>query len=256
MREFAEWAKTTRHLAWRPNLGNPVGLSWGMPDVGLAQAAEDFRFVAENHCMGLYFDMLWFHWATQGPYYYLVAHLAWDPRADARALMADYYRRGFGPAAGEIEAYWSLMERTRMEAIRDVPNRQRAFEIPRWYTPELLAKAEGLLDGAAAKVKDAAEMYRRRVAFVRSGLDYTRLVVDTRTWMQKVEQSKGADTDAVTRVKANWEKAAQMRTTSPPFAINWQAVFYKPSHRWMMGLHPDNPLVGRALREARSTGRE
>jgi hypothetical protein len=253
MQQFADWAKKAPHLAWRPNLGNPVGLQWGMPDVAMTQAAEDFRFVADRHCMGLFFDMFWGHWATQGPHYYLLAHLAWNPYADVQAVMDDYYQRGFGPAAAEMKAYGSLLEQTRMAFVREVPNRMRAFDIPRQYTPELLAQAGSLLNQADARLAGAPEIYRKRVAFLRCGLDYTRLVVDTRRWMQQVEQSKGKDADAVAKVKANWETAARMRQTFPPFAINWIAVFREGGdNKRMMGLHPDNPLSGRVLREAQA----
>ena len=108
---------------WRPNLGSPAGLSWGMPDVAMNQAGEDFRFVADNHCGGLYFDLFWFHWATQGPHYYVLAHVAWDPYVDVPALMDDYYRRGFGLAAADVRAYWELLERRRMEFVAEEPSR-------------------------------------------------------------------------------------------------------------------------------------
>ena len=254
MGQFDAWSRKAPHLAWRPNLGNPagpVGLNWAMPDVAMTQAAEDFRFVADRRCMGLFFDLLWFHWATQGPHYYLLAHLAWNPYADAQAIMDDYYQRAFGPASGELKAYWTLMQETRMAFVREVPNRMRAFDIPRKYTPELLAQAESLLNQADAKLRGAPDIYRQRVAFVRCGLDYTRLVVDTRRWMQQVEAGKGKDADAIAKVNANWETAARMRTTFPAFAINWIAVFRQGGdHKRAMGLHPDNPLSGRVKREA------
>ena len=256
MKQFADWARKAPHLAWRPNLGNPVGLQWGMPDVAMKQAAEDFRFVADHNCIGLFFDMFWFHWATQGPHYYLLAHLAWDPYIDAQAVMDDYYRRGFGPASEEIKAYWTLMENTRQAFVDEVPNRYRAFDIPQRYTPELLTEAESLLDRAAAKVVGGPQIHGRRIEFLRAGLEHTRLVVDTRRWMQKVEESKGKDDEAVARVKANWEKGAEMRDSLPEFAVNYQAVFSQPLNKRMMGLHPDNPLTGRAMREYRSRGME
>lgn len=260
MQQHAGWAKTAKHLMWRPNLGNQAGLSWGLPDVAMTQAGEDFRFVADHHGQGLFFDMFWFHWATQGPHYYVLAHLAWNPYADVQAVMDDYYQRAFGPAAAELKAYWTLLEQTRMEFVRDNPSRQRAFDIPKKYTPELFARLQSYLDAADAKMAGADEKYRRRLHFVRCGLDYTKLVVDTRAWMQKLEASKGQDTDARTRVLTNWQIAAKMKAEFPPFAINWQAVFREPrpdgETKRIMGLHPDVPLSGRTLRELRNTDLE
>ena len=260
MRQHADWAKKAKHIMWRPNLGSQAGLNWGMPDVAMNQAGEDFRFVADNQCIGLYFDLFWFHWATQGPHYYVLAHLAWNPYVDVTPLMDDYYQRGFGPAAADVRAYWELLERTRMEFVAEEPSRQRAYDIPKKYTPELLAEAQSYLDTASTKLGNVDEEYRRRLHFVQCGLDYTRLVVDTRTWMQKLEASKGTDAEAKAQVLANWRRVETMKQEFPPFAINWQAVFRVPEPsreaKRVMGLHPDTPLSGRVLRELRAAGRE
>ncbi|HEY2572926.1 MAG TPA: DUF4838 domain-containing protein, partial [Verrucomicrobiaceae bacterium] len=221
MSEYDGWSKVAQHLFWRPNLGSPVGGMWAMPDVSFKQTTEDFHFVAERHCEGLFFDLLWMHWATQGPYYYLLAHLAWDPRADGLAIMDDYYERAFGPAAAELKAYWMLLEQTRMEFVKELPNKMRYYDIPKKYTPELLAKARSLLDAAAAKTASADEKFRRRVAFMRCGFDYTNLVVETRAAMQKFEASKGKDAAARDLALAHWDLAAKMKESFPAFAINW-----------------------------------
>jgi hypothetical protein len=263
MQQHAGWAKQAKHLMWRPNLGSQAGLNWGMPDVAMTQAGEDFRFVADNHCLGLYFDLFWFHWATQGPHYYALAHLAWNPYADVSALMDDYYPRGFGPAAADVKAYWQLLERTRMEFVVEEPSRQRAFDLPKKYTPELFAKAQAHLAAAAAKLQGADEKYRRRLRFIQCGLDYAKLVVETRAWMQKLESSKGKDAEVKAKVLGNWQRVERMKKEFPAFAINWQAVFRAPQpgddnerHKRIMGLHPDCPLSGRAKREKENRGNE
>lgn len=260
MEQHAAWAKLSKNLMWRPNLGSQAGLSWGMPDVAMTQAGEDFRFAADTHCIGLYFDLFWFHWATQGPHYYALAHLAWNPRTDVEALMDDYYQRGFGPAAAEVKAYWKLLERTRMEFVAEEPSRQRAYDLPKKYTTELFAEAQSHLDAAAAQIANADEKYRRRLHFIQCGLDYAKLVVDTRAWMQKFEESKGKDAEAKARVLANWDRVEEMKKTFPEFAINWQPVFRAPEPgadtKRVMGLHPDAPLSGRVLRELKDAGLE
>ncbi len=260
MQQHADWAAKSNHLMWRPNLGSQAGLSWGMPDVAMTQAGEDLRFVAEHHCVGLFFDLFWFHWATQGPHYYALAHLAWNPNTDVEALMDDYYQRGFGPAAADVKAYWKLLEQTRMEFVAEEPSRQRAYDLPKKYTPALFADAQSHLDAAAANIAGADEKYRRRLHFIQCGLDFTKLVVDTRAWMQKLKASKGKDAEAKKRVLANWDRVEEMKETFPEFAINWQAVFRAPEPgkdtKRVMGLHPDAPLSGRTLRELQQAGLE
>ncbi len=263
MKQHAEWAAKAKHIMWRPNLGNPAGLSWGMPDVPITQLAEDFRFVAETQCLGLYFDMFWYHWSTQGPLYYALAHLAWDPKADVAALMDDYYQRCYGPAAADAKAYWQLMERTRMEFVVEKPSPFRAFELPQKYTVELFAKAQAHLDSAAAKLISADEKFRRRLHFTRCGFEFAKLCVDTRAAMQQFEASKGKDEAAKERVLANWDRTVVMQKEFPPYAINWNATFHTPGatpggkrDKRGEGLHPKSPLTPYTLKRMQAAGLE
>jgi hypothetical protein len=261
MQQHRGWAERAKHLMWRPNIGSPAGLGWGMPDVAMTQAAEDFRFASQTHCLGLYFDLFWLHWSTQGPHYYALVHLAWNPQTDVSVLMDDYYQRGFGPAAADVRAYWQLMEGTRMEFVAAEPSRHRAFDLPKKYTPELFSQAQLHLEAAARKLTKADEKFHRRLHFVQCGLDFARLVVDTRLWMQRLEAGEGQAADAKAKVLANWQLVEQMRKSFPEHAINWGAVFREPTgeparDKRTLGLHPDAPLGGRTLRELRTPGLE
>jgi Domain of unknown function (DUF4838) len=263
MKQHAEWAAKAKHIMWRPNLGNPAGLSWGMPDVPITQLAEDFRFAAETQCLGLYFDMFWYHWSTQGPLYYALAHLAWDPKADVAALMDDYYQRCYGPAAADAKAYWQLLERTRMEFVVEKPSPFRAFELPQKYTAELFAQAQVHLDSAAAKLISADEKFRRRLHFTRCGFEFAKLAVDTRAAMQQFEASKGKDEAAKARVLANWDRTVVMQKEFPPYAINWNATFHTPGatpggkrDKRGEGLHPKSPLTPYTLKRMQAAGLE
>jgi hypothetical protein len=263
MKQHAEWAAKAKHIMWRPNLGNPAGLSWGMPDVAIRQMAEGFRFAAETQCRGLYFDMFWYHWSTQGPLYYALVHLAWNPHTDVVALMNDYYERAYGPAVADMKAYWELLERTRMEFVAEKPSRFRAFDLPQKYTPELFAKAQAHLDSAAAKLATADEKFRRRLQFTRCGFEFAKIVVDVRAGMQQFEASKGTDEAAKARVLANWERTDVMRKEFPAFAINWYAVFQRPAanapantNKRIEGLHPDSPITPYTLKRMQAAGLE
>ena len=89
-------------------------------------------------------------------------------------------------------------------------------------------KAKSHLDDAALKLTRADEKYRRRLLVIRCGLDYIELVVATRA------------------------TAAKMKAEFPNYAINWSAVFRldgsQGGTKCTMGLHPDFPVTGRALR--------
>jgi hypothetical protein len=260
MKMHADWSKKAAHMMWRPNLGNPAGLTWGMPDIAITQMAEDFRFAADGHCIGLYFDMFWYHWANQGPHYYALAHLAWNPRVDVQILMNDYYQRTYGPAAADLKAYWELLERTRMEFVAEKTGSARVFDLPQKYTPALLATAQSHLDSAATKLATADEKYRRRLHFTRCGFEFTQLAVSTRDAMQKFEASKGEEAAAKAQVLANWARVDVMEKEYPAFAINWHSVFSSASpggrNKRTEGLHPDTPLSPKTLRNMKATDLE
>lgn len=263
MKQHSEWAAKAKHIMWRPNLGNPAGLSWGMPDVAITQMAEDFRFAADTGCLGLYFDMFWYHWSTQGPLYYALVHLAWDPHTEVEALMDDYYARTYGPAADDVKAYWELLERTRMEFVTENPSPFRAFDLPAKYTPALFDEAQAHLDSAMTKLAAADEKFLRRLHFTRCGLEFAKVVVDTRAAMQEFEASNSTDEVAKARILANWERTDVMRKEFPDLAINWNAVFQKPAtnapanpNKRIEGLHPDSPITSYTLRRMQAAGLE
>ncbi|HWL52718.1 MAG TPA: DUF4838 domain-containing protein [Chthoniobacteraceae bacterium] len=187
-------------LVWRPNAWTRAG-KWGLPEVSIANQPENFRTLAESRGLGMIVDTAWEHWATHAPQYYLMAQLAWNPYLDADALMADYYQRAFGPAAEPVRRYWAEMER-----LMDHPLGQ-----PVGLSDAFLARAERLLDAAAAKTADGPEAYRARVAFVRGGLTYTRLMATCLDAQRHVveEQLKTGERDDPQKdpaVAAAWEK--------------------------------------------------
>lgn len=232
MQQFADWAKLAPHMVWRPNTG---GAGWhvGLPDSAPRQVIRDMRFLAENNCKGIMLDTVWEHWATTGPHLYMLGRLTWNPRADGDAILADYYERGFGPAADEIEAYWQLMEDTRRELIRQDMNR---YDVPKAYTSEVLDKADRLLQQAEEKAGDNTK-YAERVGFVRTGLDYTRLLVRARALMIQMKED-GQDPQTVEKIESIWRQIRQVRDRYPK-AFN--IGFITSQQRWMSGFHPDHP---------------
>ena len=234
--QFAAWGKVAPHLAWRPNSGSPAGWQQGLPDVSMTQLAEDFRFVADNHCIGLYVDSVWEHWATQGPQYYLMALLALNPRLDPQDILDDYYRRAFGPAAEHVRAYFAVFEKARQAHVEKYGGRAGLSKFTELYTADLLKRAKNRLDLASTAVKDGPALYRRRVAFVRAGFDYTHLMVENIHFMEHYWAKP--DQQLAKKVLANWE-AIQKILDAHPFALNPGPI--RPSTPRMAGLHPDYP---------------
>jgi len=93
---------------------------------------------------------------------YVWARLLWDPTRDVDALIDEFCRGYYGPAAAEMLAYVNLLE----DSVRgDPPISADEFNDRwPWMTPELVAEAQSLFERALAKTKDDGELpYYRRV---------------------------------------------------------------------------------------------
>lgn len=232
--QFEGWSKILPAMIWRPNTGSPVGWQQGLPDLSVRQTIQDFKDVAAANCIGVFVDAIWEHWATLGPQHYVMAQLTWNPRADADAILNDYYSRAFGPAAGPVREYFEELEAARMAITRLEPDMD-VFEFPRLYTSELLAQSQARLD-RALEAAPAGSIYARRVAFIQAGLAYTKLVVANISLMDGYWKKK--DPAAAAQVLANWAEIEKV-IASQPGAINAGPV--RATSPRMQGLHPDHP---------------
>ncbi|MBE0536333.1 MAG: DUF4838 domain-containing protein [Phycisphaerae bacterium] len=51
------------------------------------------------------------NWGPHGLGYYLANKLMWNPEADTDALLADFYEKAFGPAAGAVQRYYERLDK-------------------------------------------------------------------------------------------------------------------------------------------------
>ncbi len=227
-REWLDWVgRGTEKMVYRPNMH--TGTSGR--SVRMSDTIEFFKFFATNKCVGFFFDRVDEHWAIHAPQYYLMAALAWNPEKDGYAILDDYYQRGFGPAAPEVEAYWTLIE-----------NANKHSEP---YSPQLLEKAGQLLDDAAAKVRDDPK-YAERVAFIRAGYDYHRLVAENTAMMTPYLEGGKQDAALGDKMRKNMETIQNIIDThTDPHAFNpiYASGVVVDSRgrppRRMQHLHPD-----------------
>lgn len=201
---------------------------------------EDIRFLADHKCIGLEVDTLPRNWATQGVQYYLLAPLAYDPYQDGNALLKDYYRREFGPAAAEIEQYFALMEQAHEEILKRIVHsggkaREMIGVCQEVYTPDLLFQAEQAIRRAEARSAAGPDLFRRRVAFIRTGFDYVRLQVEIISTMKIVRESRGKAVDAVRKAVDLCAMREKMLKENPPYAVS-EAQWYHQARKlddWM-----------------------
>lgn len=228
---YLGWAKMVKSVKYRPNLFWYSGGVWGLPSVDFDRTIEDFRFLAENKGVSIDVDSVFMNYATQGPQLYLMAQLAYDPLQDGQAVLKDYFQRGFGGGAAEVQAYFKLMEQAHLQIVESegyrsgMGGRVGVLDLfQKVYSPATLNQARKLLDKAMSKAN--TDTHRRRVAFVRSGVEFTDLQMQIIAAMDAVRDSKGNDAAAVAKAIKLCEVRENMVKEFEPFAIDLWRINY------------------------------
>lgn len=201
--DWKAWATSVKRVYVRPNV-LLAGRRQGTPVIYVHKMADDFRFMAKNALVGTDFDSCCHNWATQGLNYYVCAKLHWNPQLDVDALIDDYYRSGFGSGAASVKKYFEKIE----ELTNIMATTEQRYTEP--YTPEVISELRGYLDEATKSIE--AKIRRRsrktsdpfgilttahyedalnRVAFLRSGLDYTEAYVAAFRIIREYEATGG-----------------------------------------------------------------
>ena len=232
-KNYMGWTEVTANHLWRPNVGTDARWKKGGP-TDLTGAIESFRMLNETGAIGMHTDHVYESWLTQGPLYYLMAQLAWDPSRDGRDVLADYYQRGFGPAASQVESFWRLME----EARNEVAKRKEG----KWadgFDDALFQRTESVLNEAEQKLEGAPEKYRERLNLVRQAQAFLRLTTENLKLVERIEESHGEDQDAYTKAKANWDRieAIAKQYEFPALPVN---ILRNPARGHVKDIYPDS----------------
>lgn len=76
--QFDAWAKLTKNQVWYPDISSVANcLTGGPPDI--SGSGELFKKMTNKDILGIELSSLWMYWATQGPLYYVMSQLAWNP---------------------------------------------------------------------------------------------------------------------------------------------------------------------------------
>lgn len=199
--QFNHWARIAKSQIWRPNADDVANWKTGGPP-DITGAGEIFKRIAAKNVLGIWIDTVWFWWGTQGPQYYLMAQLAWNPDRGIEEIMDDYYRSGFGPAAEDIKAYWKMLETNR----RDIQQSKGGKSWVEAFNPAFFKAAYAILANAAGKASMAGKEYSDRVAFVGAGLDYLRLNTGNQVLVRQILDSKGERTELEEKMRVNWKQ--------------------------------------------------
>jgi|GEM_PF-1710187 len=169
LNDYAKWCSFGNPVLFRPNALLGFG-SVPAPQNYARKIFNDLEFFKANGLVGTDYDCNEKHWACKGLTYYALLKAHWNPdRLDFDAILDDYCRSGFGPAAEEVKQYF-----LRLEKITDRAAAERKPYLE-FYTPAAAAELRSLLDQAAAKAGND-ETVRKRIEFLKLGLtagDYT-----------------------------------------------------------------------------------
>jgi len=159
-----DWGAAAGKIAYRTynyNLAECV-----VPFSMISVWKHDIPYLKQKGCIGVNLETL-ANWQIYGPHIYLSIRLAYDPGADADAIMEDYYLNFYGPKAGPImKEYWTAIDR----AFVDLPSHAGSFfAIHLVYTPELLRQCRDLIERAATAAEGDAT-YAARVRMTAEGL--------------------------------------------------------------------------------------
>ncbi len=165
-KEWDGWAQAAKQIYWRPNL-LLFARREGTPALYVHKLGEDLHYFAHHSLVGTDFDACMHHWSTQGVNSYVLARLLWNPDASVDAILDDYCQAGFGAASKDVRHYLD-----RIEALTNqIATQELGITTP--YTPEVITELRAILDAADKAAGD--DTIRRRIQFMRLGLDFTAL---------------------------------------------------------------------------------
>lgn len=161
---YQEWGKLLPELYDRgywSNLADP-----GFPFIIIHRLRDEIPACHELGVKGWRVETFP-NYGPKFPSMYIAAKLMWNHKADVDALLKDCYEKFFGPAAGPMGEYVTLMD----AALRDGDFATGcAWDMPHFYPPALRAKARGFIT-QAAKLTPAGSDYAARVKVISQSLD-------------------------------------------------------------------------------------
>jgi hypothetical protein len=143
-----------------------------LPFFKFTACKKEFPYLVSKGLSYMTIEML-SNWHIYGPQIYLSLRLAYDPAANADAIMEDYWQKFYGPKAGPfMKEYWMGIDAAQEQVQTHAGS---FFGLAQIYTPVFLKLCEARLTKAAQAAK-GDDLYEKRVAMhaegFRSAADY------------------------------------------------------------------------------------
>jgi hypothetical protein len=213
------WQKAgARRIYWRPNNLHAGHADGALNHVFGRDLAQTMRLFADQGMLATDIQGIYDSWSTMGINYYVAARMCWNPRLTYDGILEDYCRAGFGPAAEPVRRYF-----LRAEELNGV--------LAEKFTAEAVADLRKLLAAASKDAGDDAGV-RRRVAFLRVGLEYTALTAEAYRLADAAREAPRADTAAgVKMLDRRWLLMRDI-LKGWPLAVNVGLVAGSDAHVW------------------------
>lgn len=153
-----------------------------LPWLHTKEIDRSLKLLAENGAAGIYGSMSK-DWANNALNYYVLGKLMWNPEANLDDIITDFCQSGFGESALEMKQYYDFLEKKIDDwfAAR-VKNNLPTTGYPNWlnnyhqiFTPEVLQDANQRLNRAESQT--TSSLIKQRIAYVRSGIKYTEIMM-------------------------------------------------------------------------------
>jgi hypothetical protein len=155
------WARVASRLGYYNYMYNLADAT--LPMCKYTPCRAEFPALADRGLAYMTIEVL-SNWHLYGPQIYLSLRLAYDPKADAGAIMDDYFDKFYGPAAKPMKAYWMGID----EAMARLDCHSGGFYgLAAVYTPAFVRACQSRLQQAAEAGKDV--VYLERIALSAAG---------------------------------------------------------------------------------------
>ena len=130
---------------------------WWAPWPMWPAVAEDIPYLSRRHFTGFNAEL---EYRAEGCEigWYLLAELAWNPKQNPHSLAEAYFRGLYGPAAGEMRAYFSVLRES--EGDSSLRARGGPDEISQLFPRNRLTRAREVLETAWVKADTKSQQFQ------------------------------------------------------------------------------------------------
>ena len=139
----------------------------GLPFSMIRQISDEIPFFYDNKIIGCRVECMPM-WGHHGPSLYLASRLMWNAKADSKAIMDNYFKSFYGPAAQPMNDFFNILEDAFANADYHTGN---VFDMPHVLTSDVMDKLDEKLN-AAENLVSPESVFAKRIKLVRMSQDY------------------------------------------------------------------------------------